>query len=164
MIKDVLTLFFLELQKDWSRFSSTVPKPDRWTPNAASLLISRGIGDCQRPSHQAGGRSGVNAHWWDWWWQLNGPANRFQTCPQPTWSLNPPVNKLLWKLLKNEKLKSVELSPERKQVFRYLQYHFGNGIVRNYRSNNKRGEIKEWRAYKYQDCWLQQVQQSAEHK
>lgn len=113
-INAVFTVFFFELQNDWRYFSSIVPKPDSLIPKASSLRISRGIGDCQRPSHQAGGRSGVWAHWLDWFWQLNGPANLFQTCPQPTCNLKPSASKLLWKLLKNEKLEPLEFSPAKR--------------------------------------------------
>lgn len=62
----VTTTFFLDLQKEFKRSSLKVPKPESRIPYASILRISRGRGDCQSPSHQAGGRSGVNAHWLRW--------------------------------------------------------------------------------------------------
>lgn len=126
----VLTTFFLELQKDWRRLSSNVPKPDSWIPYAFILWTSRGVGDCQSPSHHAGGRSGVRAHWVDWLWQLKGPANLFHTCPQPTWFPKPSESKLVWKLLKNQKLAPVEEFPtniQRKRVKKWKDTLFQAG-------------------------------------
>ena len=80
----VLTIVFRDLQKEWRRFSSTMPKLESLTPYCSNLRMSRGIGDCKFPSHQAGARSGVRAHCLGWLGQLKGPANLFHTCPQPT--------------------------------------------------------------------------------
>lgn len=59
----VFTMSFLDWQKDSRCFSSTVPRSVSLTPYASILRISRVIGDCNLPSHQPGGRSGVRAHW-----------------------------------------------------------------------------------------------------
>lgn len=107
----VFTISFLDWQKDWRWLSLTSPESIRKTPYACNLRMSREMGDCKAASHQAGGSKGVRAHWWGWLWQLNRPANLFQTCPHPTWFPKPPASKLLWKLLKNENFEAEELSP-----------------------------------------------------
>lgn len=91
-------------------------------PYSANFLISLVRGDCQRPSHHAGGRSGVKAHWLGWLWHPRGPANLFHTCPQPIWNLKPSLNKSPWKLLKNAKLEPVGLSPAKDRMEWTLQH------------------------------------------
>lgn len=100
----LFTWSFLDLQCDTRCLSSTFPVFDSRTPYSSSLLTSLGMGLCHWPSHQAGGRSGVRAHWCGWRWQLSGPAYLFQMWPQPTCVESPSTNRLLWTLLKNVKL------------------------------------------------------------
>jgi hypothetical protein len=100
----LFTWSFLDLQYDTRRLSSTSPVFDNRTPYSSSLLTSLGMGLCHWPSHQAGGRSGVKAHWCGWCWQLRGPAYLFQIWPQPTCVESPSTSKLLWTLLRNVKL------------------------------------------------------------
>jgi hypothetical protein len=101
---NLFTWSFLDLQYDNRCLSSTSPVSDNRTPYSSSLLTSLGIGLCHRPSHQAGGRSGVKAHWCGWRRQLRGPAYLFQIWPQPTCVDSPSTSKLLWTLLRNVKL------------------------------------------------------------
>lgn len=108
MIGIIFTLFFLNLQNNSRLLLITLPLTVNWTPYSCNLRISREIGLCQSSSHQANGRSGVYAHCWGWLRQLSGPANLFQTWPQPIWFAKPPLSKLLWKLLKNEKFEGGE--------------------------------------------------------
>ena len=100
----LFTWSFLDRQCAARRLSSTSPVFDSRTPYSSSLLTSLGMGLCQWLSHQAGGRSGVRAHWCGWRRQLRGPAYLFQTWPQPTCVESPSTNRLLWMLLRNVKL------------------------------------------------------------
>lgn len=110
---NVLRWSFFDWQYVWRLLSMTSPVSVSLTPKAWSLRMSRGMGLCKSPSHHAVGSRAVKAHCWGWWRQLKGPANRFHTWPQPTWFARPSTSKLLWKLLKKEKLDDREDSSSR---------------------------------------------------
>ena len=101
MSRVTTTEFVRDLQNLLRRLSSDVPKPESFMPYASILCTSRGMGDCQSPSHQADGRIGVRAHWRGCPRQLRGPANRFHTCPHPICLFKPSKSNGLWKLLRN---------------------------------------------------------------
>lgn len=118
----LFTWSFLDLQYDMRCLSSTSPVFDNRTPYSSNLLTSLGMGLCHWPSHQAGARSGVKAHWCCWCWQLKGPAYLFQIWPQPPCDERPSTSRLLWTLLKNVKFVPEDSRPDTRQLHSYLEF------------------------------------------